>query len=430
VGLFKAQGKVLKFDGWRRVLPPPRQQEEPPLPALTNGQKLDRLDLIASQHFTQPPPRYNERSLVQKLEKEGIGRPSTYATIIGTITSDKRGYIEVQKGRFYATEIGKKVTDLLVEHFPRIMDLKFTSHFEEELDDIESKKCQYVDVLNEFWGPFSDALKKADEAMPSQRGQETGEKCPRCGRPLVRNWSKKTGKEFVGCSGFRDKENPCRWPTPEPVVTEHKCPTCQKPMVRKEGKRGPFLGCSGYPECKTIMNIGEDGQPVLAARATEHVCDKCGKPMMLREGKRGPFLGCTGYPKCRNIVDVDAQGNPKKPVDTGVQCEKCQAPMIIKMGFRGPFLACSAYPKCKSSKPITAELRERLKDHLPAAPAKKSGPEIEVSDKCPECGGPMAVRQARGNYFLGCKKYPKCKGTREATPELLDQIHAATAAQS
>jgi DNA topoisomerase-1 len=439
VGLFKAQGRILKFDGWRRVLPP-RKQEETTLPPLSNGQKLDRLDLTASQHFTVPPPRYNEKSLVEKLEKEGIGRPSTYATIIGKITSDKRGYIEVKERRFYATELGKTVTDLLVKHFPDMMDLKFTSHMEEDLDKIETRDCQYVEVLQEFWDPFSKALEKADEEMPKQRGVETGEKCPKCGRPMLKLYSATRKDWFEGCSGFKEKENPCKYikpregepERPEPTVTEHKCPTCGRPMLLQQGKRGPFLGCSGFTDkenqCRTIMNFGPDGQPVLAARATEHVCDKCGKPMMLRQGKRGPFLGCTGYPKCRNIVDVDAEGNPKKPVDTGVKCEKCQAPMIIKTGFRGPFLACSAYPKCKSSKPITAELRERLKDHLPAAPAKKAGPEIEVSDKCPECGGPMAVRQARGNYFLGCKKYPKCKGTREATPELLDQIHAATAA--
>src|SRR5205085_2518866 len=134
VGLFKAQGRILKFDGYRRVLAPGGKQEDALLPALSERQALDRLDLIASRHWTQPPPRYNEASLIRALEKEGIGRPSTYASIIHKITSDKRRYIEVKDRRFFATETGKRVTDLLVEHFPQVMDMKFTSQMEEELD--------------------------------------------------------------------------------------------------------------------------------------------------------------------------------------------------------------------------------------------------------------------------------------------------------
>jgi DNA topoisomerase-1 len=435
-GLFKAQGKVLKFDGYRKVLPPAGKQEDATLPALTEKQKLDRLDLTASQHFTQPPPRYNEASLVKALEKEGIGRPSTYATIIHKITSPERGYIEVKDRRFFATKIGKDVTDLLIEHFPRVMDLKFTGHMEEELDQIETKQTHYNEVLNEFWGPFSTALKTAEEKMPSLRGGvETGETCPQCGKPLVRNYSKKTHRYFIGCSGFKD-DPPCKYFKPEegeearpqPVETEHKCPTCGKPMLERMGKSGPFLGCSGYPECKTTMNFGPDGKPVLSAVPTEHTCEKCGQPMVIRQGKRGPFLACTGYPKCKNAKDVDAQGNPVKPIDTGISCEKCGSPMAVKKGFRGPFLGCSNYPKCRSTKPIPPEMKEKLKDMLPPPPAKKEMPAVEVSETCPECGGPMKLRHARKGYFLGCAKYPKCKGTREASPELLEQLQEAGAA--
>jgi DNA topoisomerase-1 len=432
-GLFKAQGKVLKFDGYRKVLAPAGKQEDATLPAVANGQKLDRLDLVASQHFTQPPPRYNEASLVKALEKEGIGRPSTYATIIGKITSDKRGYIEVKDRRFYATEIGKVVTDLLVEHFPNVLDVKFTSHFEEELDQIETRQCHYADVLNEFWGPFSKALEEAEEKMPSKRGVETGEMCPKCGRPLVVNYSKKTRREFVGCSGFSDKENPCKYikpgegeeARPEPEVTEHLCPTCGKPMLKRMGRSGPFLGCSGYPECKTTMNFDAEGKPVLAAKPTEHKCEKCGSPMVIREGRRGPFLACTGYPKCKNAKDVDAEGNPVQPIDTGISCEKCGSPMTIKRGPRGPFLGCSAYPKCRSTKPMPDDLKAKAKAMMPA-PARKALPAVEVHETCPECGGPMALRQSRRGPFLGCKKFPKCKGTREATPEILEQLHASS----
>jgi DNA topoisomerase-1 len=433
VGLFKAQGKVLKFGGYRKVLAPGKQ-EDATLPPITDKQLLDRLELTASQHFTQPPPRYNEASLIKALEKEGIGRPSTYSSIIHKITSDRRSYIEVKDRRFFATETGKRVTDLLVEHFPNVMDVKFTSHFEEELDQIETREMQYNQVLDEFWGPFSAALRTAEEKMPVTHGIETGEKCPQCGRNLVRNYSKKLGREFVGCPGYRDKENPCRYiqpvegeePRPQPVQTDVKCPTCGKPMLERMGRTGRFLGCSGYPECKTTMNFDAEGKPVLSARPTEHTCEKCGKPMVIREGKRGPFLACTGYPKCKNALDVDANGNPIKPVDLGIKCEKCGKPMAVKKGFGGrPFLGCTGYPSCRSTMKITEELQEKLKGQLPAPAPKKQMPAVQVNETCPECGSPMKLRQARGNYFLGCSKYPRCKGTREATPEILEQVAAA-----
>jgi DNA topoisomerase I len=167
---------------------------------------------------------------------------------------------------------------------------------------------------------------------------------------------------------------------------------------------------------------------VPSAQPTEHVCDKCGSPMALREGRRGPFLGCTAYPKCKNILDVDAQGNPIRPITTDVACEKCGRPMIVKpTGARGPFLACSGYPACRSYKPLPADLKERLKDRLPAPPPKKTMPAVEVSETCPDCGGPMKLRPGRKGPFLGCAKYPKCKGTREASPELLEKLEEAGA---
>jgi DNA topoisomerase-1 len=311
------------------------------------------------------------------------------------------------------------------------MDVKFTSHFEEELDDIETRKIEYGAVLNEFWTPFSDALRKAEADMPSQRGQETGEKCPRCGRPLVLNYSRKTGNQFVGCSGFKEgckyiKPGPGEEERPEPIQTEHACPTCGKPMLQRIGRSGTFLGCSGYPDCKTTMNLDENGQPVLAAKPTEHTCEKCGKPMVLREGRRGPFLACTGYPKCKNAKDVDANGNPIQPIDVGVNCDKCGSPMAVKKGPRGPFLGCTAYPKCRSTKPMPEDLKEKLKDMLPAAP-KKAMPTVNVTETCPECGSPMKLRGSRRGYFLGCSKYPKCKGTRQVPPELLEQVAEAGA---
>jgi DNA topoisomerase-1 len=433
-GLLKAQGKIQKFDGYRRVLAPRGKQEDTTLPSLAEQQPLGLRDLLASQHFTQPPPRYSEAALVKALEKEGIGRPSTYATIINTI--QKRGYVELEERRFHATHLGMIVTDKLIEHFPRIMDLKFTSHMEEELDEIEERKIQWHAVLDEFWGPFRQALAAAQTDMQAVKGVETGEACPKCGRPLVVRYSKKIkGNKFVGCSGWpecdyiKPREGQEGRPAPEP--TEHKCPTCGRPMVKRMGKRGPFLGCSGYseePRCTTTMNLDAQGNPVLASRPTEHKCDKCGSPMVLREGPRGPFLGCGAFPKCRNIVDVDAEGNPVKPIDTGISCEKCGRPMSVKRGQRGPFLGCSGYPSCRSTKPVPEELKEKVKALMPARP-KKAVPKVEISETCPECGAAMELRSGRRGYFLGCSQYAKskCKGSREVSPELMEQLQESTA---
>jgi DNA topoisomerase-1 len=197
-------------------------------------------------------------------------------------------------------------------------------------------------------------------------------------------------------------------------------------MVQRMGKRGPFLGCSRYPDCKTTMNFDAEGKPVRSSRPTEHVCDKCGKPMVLREGPRGPFLACTGYPKCKNAKDVDAEGNPIKPIETGLVCDKCGKPMVVKRGPRGPFVGCSGYPACRSTKPMPEELKEKLKALMPA-PARPKLPKVAVSETCPECGAPMEVRSGRKGPFLGCTEYrkTKCKGTREASPELLEQLQQA-----
>ena len=178
-------------------------------------------------------------------------------------------------------------------------------------------------MLDEFWGPFSQALQTAED---EDAGASAAARRARCARSAASRWcvnySKKTGREFIGCSGFKEgckyiKPGEGEAPRPQPVETEFKCPTCGKPMLQRMGKTGPFLGCSGYPECKTTMNFDAEGKPVLSAKPTEHICEKCGKPMVIREGRRGPFLACTGYPKCKNAKDVDAKGNPVKPIDIG-----------------------------------------------------------------------------------------------------------------
>jgi DNA topoisomerase-1 len=419
-GLFKAQGRILKFDGYRKVLAPAGKREDALLPPLSDQQLLHLLRLTASQHFTEPPPRYNEASLVKTLEKEGIGRPSTYASIISKI--QERGYVEQKERRFYATEIGMTVTDLLVEHFSHVMELRFTSHMEEELDQIETRKYKRNDVLNEFYERFMQDFQAAETKMVTD-----AEKCPLCGKPLVERYSR-FGK-FFGCSGHPEckyiKKSGEKAQREPPKETEHKCPECGKNLVQRWGKRGPFLGCSGYPDCKVTMNLDAEGNPEPTAKKTEHKCDKCGLPMVIRKGRRGEFLACTGYPKCQNAKDVDAEGNPIQPIETDIECAKCGSRMVVKRGPRGPFLGCSAYPKCRSTKRMTEELKEKFKDQLP--PPKKAAPAIQVDVPCPECGSPMKLRESRRGPFLGCSKYPKCKGTAQLPPEVLEQIASQSA---
>jgi DNA topoisomerase-1 len=437
-GLFRATGRIEKFDGYRRVMAPAKS-EDVLLPAVQEKQTLDRLDQFASQHFTQPPPRYNEASLVKAMEKEGIGRPSTYSSTLETIQD--RGYVEQRDRRFYPTAVGKTVTRLLAEHFKKVMDLKFTRHFEEELDGIQTGEHTFEGVLDEFWKEFHELLVKADTDMPSQKGIEIGEACPKCGRPLLAMFSRKTGNQFIGCSGWKDEESPCPYKRGEdgkesmgPEVTDIVCPACGKFMVKKDGRFGTFFTCEGAPDCPTIMNLGADGKPVVSTLPSPAKCPQCGKhQLLLKFSKTGNrYVQCPDAKGCKFTADADEQGNPVPPPVTGIDCDKCGSPMTIKKSFRGPFLACTGYPKCRNAKSINAELREKLKDILPPPDAKQQPsdvPAVEVKEICPECAGPMTLRKSRfggGKFFLSCAKYPKCKGTRQVTPEVQDQIAAAT----
>ncbi len=259
-GLFKAQGKVQKFDGHRRIWPQHGKHDDELLPALAVGQTLDLHQLDATQHFTQPPPRYSEATLIKALEKEAIGRPSTYAPIIQTIQD--RGYVEQKERRFHATLLGMTVNDLLVEQFPKILDLKFTAHMEGKLDEIATAKADMVKVLDEFYYPFQEELRAAESHM--ERVQ---------------------------------------------IPTSETCHVCSAPMVLKFGKTGQFLGCSKYPECKATRPLG--GQPRAEAIASEHTCPKCSKPLMIRENKRGEkFYSCSGFPECKESFNIDPDGKP------------------------------------------------------------------------------------------------------------------------
>lgn len=300
--IFRASGKRLLFDGHLKAAFSKEKQDFQILPSLDPGQELTLKELAASQHFTQPPARFTEATLVKALEREGIGRPSTYATIISTIQD--RGYVLLEEKKFKPTELGEVVTKKLVEHFPDILAVSFTRSMEEHLDDIELGEREWLTVVKEFYAPFSTALEKAMVEMGSEKGKvvESGEVCPDCGQPLVERISR-FGR-FSACSAypkckFVKRENSA----PEPAKIEEVCPQCGKQLVQKTGKRGAFIACSGYPKCKFTKNAdGAQEKPKTQAKIVEgELCPKCEAPMVLRFSKRGPFLGCSKFPKCRGI---------------------------------------------------------------------------------------------------------------------------------
>jgi DNA topoisomerase-1 len=314
--MFRTTGRTLVFDGFMKVWPTSSEQQS--LPALRIGQPLAAVDIKAEQHFTKPPARYNEASLVKALEKEGIGRPSTYASIISTI-QDRR-YVEQKERKFHATELGEVVTDKLNEYFPRIMDVAFTRHMEEQLDKIEEQHLDWLSVLNEFYGPFKESLEKASEEMKHAKAEAKPSEytCPDCGKPLVYRFGK--SGTFLSCSAFPK----CKFASPcdsegkmlQDQVTEHKCPNCGKDMVMKRGRYGTFLGCSGYPECKTILNLDKEGNikpPKAPPEPTGIKCHKCKEgELVIRQSRRGPFLGCNRFPRCRTIVSMNQLDELKK----------------------------------------------------------------------------------------------------------------------
>lgn len=304
---YRANGRVLVFDGFTKIWF--TSSEDPQLPSVKTGDVLVAVSIDACQHFTKPPARYTEASLVKELEKEGIGRPSTYASIISTIQDRK--YVEKIDRAFHATDLGEVVTDKLEECFPRVMDIAFTRHMEEQLDKIEEQHLNWVDVLNEFYGPFKENLEKA-EVMKHAKAetQPSDYTCPECKAPMVYRFGK--NGRFLSCSKYPD----CKFASPcdkegkmiEETVSQHKCPNCSKPLVEKMGRFGPFLGCSDYPNCKTILKMDKEGNPLPPAAPPEPTgvrCYKCKEgELVIRQSKRGPFMGCNKFPRCRTIVSI------------------------------------------------------------------------------------------------------------------------------
>jgi len=369
---FRLTGSVLRFDGFLKVYEvsedkkaDDNEEVSNKLPSLDDVKTLELEQLLPEDHFTEPPPRYNEASLVKELEERGIGRPSTYASIISTIQD--REYVVKHggsRGRFYPTEIGMVVCDLLVESFPYIFDTKYTAKLEEELDDIEEGKEKWTDLLNGFYDHFEDELKDAGKTMRDikRMEQKTDEKCDVCGSPLLLKWGK--FGSFFACSAYNKKD-----PT-----------SC---TFTKENTAG-----------KPDMNTPEAQE----AGETEEYCENCGRVMVLRRGPFGMFMSCPGYsedPPCKTIRKLSQKQQQKPPEPTGEACPLCSKPLVLRQGAYGEFVSCSGYPKCKY-------VKQNLIDGM----------------KCPKCGeGDIAERKARrGNVFWGCTNYPKCDFTSNNKP--------------
>jgi DNA topoisomerase-1 len=306
---FRATGQVLKFDGFLRVYlevtDDEKEEIEGFLPQLEAGQVLTLLDLEPQQHFTQPPPRYTEATLVRKMEEVGIGRPSTYAPTVRVLND--REYVRSESRRLFLVPRGEVVTDLMDAHFPDIVDVDFTARMEEDLDDIAEGGKRMVPVVKSFYESFTSRVEEQQDKM-SRPERPTDKTCPECGRPVVEKFGKH-GLWFLSCSGWPD----CKWsqqldeegnPLPDPEGTGEKCPQCGSELVAKTGRFGPFVGCSNYPDCKYIKKeppkeIGES-------------CPECGSPLVEKRGRFGPFVGCSNYPDCKYIKKDKPSGSRSK----------------------------------------------------------------------------------------------------------------------
>ncbi|HVP09725.1 MAG TPA: type I DNA topoisomerase [Phycisphaerae bacterium] len=354
--VFKAAGRVLVFDGFYKVMGVPKNGDSQTLPPLRAGQQVMPLALTPEQKFTSPPARYTEASLVKALEAEGIGRPSTYATIIKTIQD--RGYVEQEDRKFHPTARGELVTGKLVAHFPKIMDLRFTGHVEDDLDKIEEKHIDWHDVLHEFYDPFKESLARAHEEMEAVRAEPSPYTCELCHRPMVYRHGRKG--RFLACSGYPEctsaKDVDREGKIIEMPKVSETCDLCGRPMVMRRSRSGPFLGCSGYPDCTNTKPCGDDGVALKKVKAEDikQSCPECGSPMQVKFSRGRSFLGCTKYPACKATAQMPPgiYVEKPKPAAAGVRCDKCGRDMVIRKSRRGPFLSCSGFPRCRNAMPM------------------------------------------------------------------------------
>ena len=358
--MFRATGSVLKFDGFLKVYQEGRDEKteedddeaERTLPLVEKGENLKLNKITPEQHFTEPPPRYSEATLVKALEEKGVGRPSTYASIMTTIQD--REYVEKLDGRFHPTGLGTTVNDLLVASFNELFDTAYTAKMEEDLDRIEDGKLDWRKAMHDFYDRFSVNLKNAEESIKDKKKMS--------------------------------------------IPTDEVCETCSAGMVIKFGRFGQFLACANYPECKTTREIvkktdSQNGAENADGEQAEEVapCELCGKDMALKRGRFGTFYGCTGYPECKNIRKIDKKSGETikapPPVELDEECPKDGAKLVKRTGRYGEFVSCSNYPKCDYVQRETTGI---------ACPK-------------PGCKGEIVVKKSRrGKVFYGCSNYPKC----------------------
>ncbi len=353
---FRSTGSIQKFDGFLKVYQEAQSSTDKPdadadrtLPAVEEGEKLKPNSITPNQHFTDPPPRYSEATLVKTLEELGIGRPSTYASIMTTIQS--REYVEKIEKRFHPTALGTTVNDLLVECFDDLFNTDYTARMESSLDEIEEGKLDWRMALRGFYDRFSKDLEDAKENIKDKKKQA--------------------------------------------IPTDEVCEKCNAGMVIKFGRYGQFLACESYPECKNTREVAKKSDPETdddSETETEEipVCELCGKEMSLKRGRYGAFYGCTGYPVCKNISKI-AKGDQKPvatPVELDEECPKDGAKLVRRTGRFGEFVSCSNYPKCKYIQ------QEKIGMKCTSETCKK---------------GEIVVKKSRrGKVFYGCDQYPDC----------------------
>ena len=371
--LFRATGSVIKFDGFLAVYEEGKDEKDEDdaeraarLPKVAKGESLQLNSITPNQHFTDPPPRYTEATLVKTLEEKGIGRPSTYASIMSVIQD--REYVEKLENRFHPTELGIIVNDLLVQSFAELFNVEYTARMEEELDEVEEGKLKWTTALRGFYDKFTIDLKAAQEQMRDVKRQE--------------------------------------------ILTDELCDKCGSKMAIKFGRYGQFLACTNYPECKSTRDIAKpkaaitNGEisPEAAAENpySDETCDKCGRAMSLKRGRFGQFLACTGYPDCKNTRKITKSGAVAAPVMLDLDCPECGQRLATRQGPYGEFTACSTYPECRY-----------IKRETTGVPCDR-----------PACSGEILIRKSkRGKFFYGCSEYPKCeavfwdKPIKEACPQ-------------
>ena len=370
---FKSLVRTLKFAGFTKLYiesVEDEQEEDAELDAsisfdINENAPASIVDIFKKQHFTESPPRFTEASLVKTLEQKGIGRPSTYASIISTIVD--REYVKIAEKKFHPTELGRIVNDLLVKNFPKIFEVKFTANMEKDLDLIGIGKENWKDVLASFYKDLDEELKKA---------------------------SGKLASEFD---------------------TDITCPECKKERLGiKYGRQGAFLACSGYPECKFTSNFKRDEQGniiLVTEKQAESIgvnCEKCGKELVLKRSRFGEMVACSGYPECKNIKNFMRKPDGTiKIIESGEtvegSCPKCDGKLVIKSGRNGLFAACKNYPQCKFTSAIELQDDGRL---------KLSDNKAQVTGVCEKCGNPMVIRRGPRGTFLACSGYPNCKNAK------------------